>query len=165
VIASGTRNTSFGIPVAGVEDARAGLQALDRVGDPPRLRDVVDGQREGQREAEPLGQVLGVVAVLEQLDEVRVPARVEVEERRGGLPPGGHRDVEGLLACLGEGRDAQRVEPAVRPVGRVLLGRAHEHRLDPVVQLELARVLDDDADAAGELDVLEQERDLHALAC
>ncbi len=54
----------------------------------------------------------------------------------------------------------QAVEPAEAPVGLLLLARHGERDVEAVAGGELARVLDDDAHPAGELEVLQQERDL-----
>ena len=48
----------------------------------------------------------------------------------------------------------------IAPVGQVLL--AHEHERDVVaVACLLARVMDDHADAPGQLEVIDEERDPH----
>jgi len=46
----------------------------------------------------------------------------------------------------------------------VLLADEHERDLEAVMADELQRVLDDDADAAGELQVVDEEGDLHEPA-
>ncbi len=109
-----------------------------------------------------LGGAGVVEAVLEALDEVDVAVGVELEERVDGLPPGRDRDVEALAAGVVEPLDAQVREAVELPRRRLLLAHEHERHVVAVSQHQLAGVLDDDADAAGELQVVEEEGDLHA---
>ena len=48
------------------------------------------------------------------------------------------------------------------PVRVLLLAGEHERDVEAVAVVQLARVVDDDADAAGELQVVDEEGDLHA---
>ena len=63
------------------------------LGHPARLGDEADGQRRGQRRRQLLGRAGRVGRVLQQLHEVGVALRAQLEERRRRLPPGRQRDV------------------------------------------------------------------------
>jgi hypothetical protein len=102
------------------------------------------------------------VAVLEQLQEVRVTVGVEVEERDRGLPPRRNGDVEALVEHLVELLRAHVAGPRVRPLAPLRRLRPDEHDVHPVMERQLAGVLDHDPGAARQAEVREQEGDLHA---
>ena len=146
--------------VAHVEDARARLQLLERLGDPARLGDEVHRQRVCERGADARRVPAAVEAVLEALDEVGVAVGVQVEQVGRGLPPGRHRHVVAVLPRTLDREDVQSLEPAEAPVRLLLPARHGKRDVEAVAGGELARVLDDDAHAAGELEVLQEECDL-----
>jgi hypothetical protein len=58
--------------------------------------------------------------------------------------------------------DGESLKGLVVPVGILLLAREHEGDLEIVVVLQLPGVSQDDADAAAELQVVDEEGDLHS---
>ncbi len=69
-----------------------------------------------------------------------------------------------LTARLVERDDRQPLERLVAPVRILLLAREDERHVEAVAVVELARVGDDDPDAAAELQVVDEEGDPHAAA-
>ena len=80
---------------------------------------------------------------------------------RGGLPPGGHSDVVALARARARcGTTCRPSSPRKLQSGSSCLRVMRERHVEAVTRRELARVLDDDAHPAGELEVLQEERDL-----
>ena len=144
----------LGDPVAHIEGTVARLQVRDGLGDPARLGDETHRERGGQGSGLALRIVGRVGAVLEKLQEVHVAVGLQLEEHRRGLPPRRCGDVEALAAGLIEQHDGDVAQATVGPVGILLRARQHDARIEAVAAIELAGVLDDDPDPAGELDVL-----------
>ena len=69
-----------------------------------------------------------------------------------------------LAPRLLERHDVQVGERLVAPVRRLLLAHEHERDVEAVVVGEPPRVLDDDADPARELQVVDEEADLHVTS-
>ena len=151
----------LGHAVAHQQAAPLRRQRLQRLGDPARLGDDRQRQLVRDRRGQPLPVLRPVEAVLERLHEVGVPVRRELERRSDGLPPGGHGHV-----VVGGARDVHPVhrdvlEPAEAPVGIVLVAGQHQVDREPVPAGQLPRMLDDDADPARQLKVVDDERDPH----
>ena len=150
-------------PVAHEVARRVGAQLGERALDPARLGDERHRQVERQRRADALGVVGLVEAVLERLHEVRValaPARVKrlnvvshhvatATSKRWSRASSSEIDVQ------------VREVVVARPVRQVPVAHEHERDVHAVVGGQPAGVADDDADAAAQLQVVDEEGDLH----
>ena len=73
-----------------------------------------------------------------------------------------HTDVAAYALGLLEEDDRKAFEGLVAPVRVLLLAREHQRHVEGVTVAELARVGDDDPDPAAELEVVDEEGDLHS---
>ncbi len=114
--------------------------------------------------AQPLGLVVSVEAVLEALHEVGVAIGSELEQRERRLPPGRDGDVVVLAQRLLAAAHVQVWEMLIAmPAGPLLLAHEHQRHLPARDRAERARVLHHHAHTAGELQVVDEKGDLHAL--
>ena len=138
----------------------AGLQRAQGSAQPFGDGDVVDGQEHRQAGRELLeGSVVSVIQPVESLQHERPPARRELEEQLGGLPPGRDRHV---MAHPERGRPVEhRDARRGRVRGRPVTGE-HHVRLDAVLT-ESPGMVEDDGKTARGGQVLHDERDAQVL--
>jgi hypothetical protein len=116
-----------------------------------------------QRGHEALWRKWIVETILEALHEGRVALGCEGEERERRLPPRGYGDVESLRLRLRKGDHTDVIQCVVAPAFELLITREDESDLEAVACAELAGVMENDAHTARELEIVDQERDPHAV--
>ena len=153
-------------PVAHDVDRRVGAQFGDRLRDPRGLGDERDRQVERQPGGDPVGLVLVVEAVLERLHEVRVALGPQREQRVRRRPPRGDREVEFALAPGRRGRRPSRCSAARSSTRASSCSRDRTSVTSTSSRAaSRTRMLEHDADPARQLEVVDEERDVHDAAC